>query len=179
MNVKKVILQTFIDIGNKEGFDKVNINRIVKECDIARTTFYYHFKDVPDVINYFMQDKIENIMSECIRIGNMRAGIAYSTKEIVYNFPEYRKLLDSKWNAYAEKYLYENWVSFAEKMFTVNQKDVSIKLDERNFLIRFISGAVCHFIVHGDHEEISPEVFAQQLGLLLKARFDSIKKKIE
>lgn len=177
MDIKKQILEVFVNMGNKEGFSNVNINRVVKECDISRTTFYYYFKDIPDVINYFIQEKITNIMSECIKTGNMKAGIAYTTEEIVYNFPEYRKLLDSKWSSYAEKYLYENWIAFAEKMFTVNQKDVSITLDERNFLVQFISGAVCHFIVHGNHEEISPEVFAQQLGLLLKARFDSIKKK--
>lgn len=177
MNVKKQILQVFVDIGNKEGFDKVNINRIVKECNISRTTYYYHFRDIPDVINYFIQEKIVTVMSECVKLGNMKMGIAYSVKNIVYNFPEYRALLDSKWSSYAEKYLYENWCAFAEKMFTANQKGVSITLEEKNFLIRFISGAICHYIAHGEHEDISSEVFGQQLGLLMKARFDSIKKK--
>lgn len=177
MNIKKQILQVFVEIGNKEGFDNVNINRITKECDISRTTFYYHFKDIPDVINFFIQERISTVMSECVKLGNMKMGVAYSAKNIVYNFPEYRALLDSKWRNYAENYMYENWSTFAEKMFTVNQKGVSITLEEKNFLIQFISGAICHFIVHGNQDEISAEVFGQQLGLLMKARFDNIKKK--
>lgn len=176
MNVKKLIVQTFIDIGNKEGFDNVTISKIVKACNISRTAFYYHFEDIPDMIDYYLQERISAIMSECAKMGDMKKGIGYSTENLVYNFNEYNKLMESKWRNVAEICMYKSWTSFAEKMFSVYQKEIPIRTTEKTFLIQFISGGICHYIVNGNHEEISADEFAEQLRLLLKTRIAGMKR---
>lgn len=177
MNVKKLIVQAFIEIGNNDGYDNITINKIAKACNISRTAFYYHFKDIPDVIDYYLQERISKIKTECEKIGDMKKGIEYCTENLIYNFPEYRKLLSSKWRTPAEAYLYKNWIEFAEKIFAINQKEIPITIEEKNFLIHFISGGICHYVVYGKHQEINSQVFAQQLCLMLKARLDTMKRK--
>lgn len=176
MNVKKSIAQTFIELGNSDGFDNITINKIAKACNISRTAFYYHFEDIPDVINYYLNEKITEVMLECAKLGDVKKGIEHSTKSLLYNFPEYKKLLDSKWRIYAENYLYDNWIAFAERMFATNQKQIPITIEEKKFLTQFISGGICHYIVYGKHQELSAEVFAEQLSFMLKARLATMKK---
>lgn len=170
MNVKKLIVQMFIEIGNNEGFDNITINKIVKACKISRTAFYYYFKDMPDVIDNYLQDRILTVANECAGLKNMQKGVEYCAENLIYNFPECRKLLNSKWRVQTEIFLHKYWREYAKKMISSNRKGVPIKEEERKFLIEFISGGICDFIVYGDYQGISVQEFAKQFCLLLNAR---------
>lgn len=176
MNVRRLIVQAFIEIGNKEGFDNITINKIVKTCNISRTAFYYHFKDLPDVIDYYLYKRISAVSDVCAGLKNMKEGVKFCAETLVYNFPECRKLLNSKWRVQTEISLHEHWREYAKKMISSNRKGIPIKEEERKFLTEFISGAMCDFIIYGDHQEISVEVFAEQFCLLLNARHAMMKK---
>lgn len=176
MNVKKLIVQAFIEIGNKEGFDNITINKVVKACKISRTAFYYHFKDLPDVIDYYLHEKIEEVSNVCAGLKNMKQGVQYCAETLIYNFPECRKLLNSKWRVQTEIYLHVHWREYAKKMISSNRKGVPIKEEERKFLTEFLSGAICDFLVHGDHQEITAEIFAEQFCALLNARHAMMEK---
>lgn len=177
MNVKKLIVQSFIEMGNNDGFDNITINKIVKSCNISRTAFYYHFKDIPDVIDYFLQERIAAVANKCAGLKNMQKGVEYCAENLIYNFPECRKLLDSKWRVQTEVCLHKHWREYAKKMISSNRKGIPIREEERKFLTEFISGGICDYIVYGDHQEISVQVFAEQFSLLMNARHAIMEKK--
>lgn len=176
MNAKKLIVQVFLEIGNNEGFDKVTINKIVKACDISRTSFYYHFKDVPDVIDYYLYEKMLAVSNVCAGLKNMKEGVLYCAKTLIYNFPECRKLLESKWRNQTEMYLHKHWKHYAEKMISSNRRGLPMKEEERDFLTQFISGAICDWMVHGDYEKVDVQTYAEQFCLLLNARHAIMEK---
>lgn len=170
MNVKKLITQVFLEIGNNEGYDKVTINRIVKACDISRTAFYYYFKDIPDVIDYYLGQKIADVSEVCAGLKDMKKGVEYCAEHLIYNFPECKKLLNSKWRVQTEMCLHKHWSEYAKKMISANRKGIPIREESRMFLTKFISGGICDFIIYGDHTEINAQEFAEQFCLLLNAR---------
>lgn len=177
MSVKNSIVQAFINTGNCDGFDNITINKIVKECNISRTAFYYHFEDIPDLIDYYLNERISSIVNECAQIGDMKKGFEYSAENLIYNFPEYRKLLDSKWRVHAETCLYENWKALAEKIFSIKNKEIPITFEEKKFLVDFITGGICHYVIYGKHQELSAKAFAEQLYIMINARYDLMKKR--
>lgn len=177
MNVKKLIVQAFIKIGYSDGFDNITINKIVKACDISRTTFYYHFKDIPDVIDYYLKEKISAAENVCAGLKDMKKGVEYCVENLIYNFPECRKLLNSKWRVQTEISLHEHWRDYAKKMISSNRKGSPITEDERKFLTEFLSGAFCDYIIYGDLQGISVQVFAEQFCHLLNARHAMMEKR--
>lgn len=176
MNIKKLIVEKFIEIGNKEGFDNITINKIVKVCGISRTSFYYHFKDIPDVIDYYLYEKMSAVSNVCAELKNMKKGVTYCAKTLIYDFPECRKLLESKWRNQTEMYLHKHWRDYAEKMISSNRRGVPIKEEERLFLVQFISGAICDWMIHGDHQKVDVQTYAEQFCLLLNARHAMMEK---
>ena len=41
----------------KKPFHKITINDITEECGVSRMTFYYHFKDIYDLVEWsFIED---------------------------------------------------------------------------------------------------------------------------
>lgn len=174
MNTKFQIIDKFIEIGNEEGFDNANINRIIKELGISRTSFYYHFKDIPDVINYYIYEKMAMVRNECSKFRNMEKGMQYSIKNFLYNFPEYRKMLDSKWRKDTEKIMFEVWQDHIQAMFSKNHNEILVTTAEKKFFVDFMAGGICYYFANGDFDAFTPEFFSEQLFLLAKSRHDTM-----
>ncbi len=51
---QKAILQTFEDMLREMPFDKITVSAIVARCEISPNTFYYHFRDIYDLLNTWM-----------------------------------------------------------------------------------------------------------------------------
>jgi|SRR5574344_1436847 Transcriptional regulator len=50
INTEKKIQDTFIKLLEKYNLEEIDVNMICKELNIQRQTFYYHFKNIYDVI---------------------------------------------------------------------------------------------------------------------------------
>ena len=57
--VKKIILESFNSLVKTKSFDKITVKMISDEAGIGRATFYRHFKDKYDVMNYNFQMILE------------------------------------------------------------------------------------------------------------------------
>lgn len=177
MDVKKLIVDTFIEIGTKDSFDNISINKIVKACNISRTTFYYYFKDLPDVIDYYLDSKFSAVSSVCAGLSNMQESVEYGAEKLIYNFPELKELLHSKWREPTEIYLHMHWKEFSNKMVSSRRKDDAITQKEKKWLTDFIAGAICDYTMHGNFQETSVQEYAKNFSLLLNARHAIIENK--
>ena len=46
----------------KKPLDKITINDLTTDCGISRMAFYYHFKDIPDVVEFILKKKWDEIL---------------------------------------------------------------------------------------------------------------------
>jgi len=54
---KRAIEASFKKLLLKKSFEKITINDIAEDCGINRMTFYYHFKDIYDLVEWvFVED---------------------------------------------------------------------------------------------------------------------------
>lgn len=61
---RKAIIEAFVKLLNERPLNKITIKDIVEECGINRNTFYYHFRDVPDLIEAIVHEETELIISQ-------------------------------------------------------------------------------------------------------------------
>ena len=50
-DMKSMIADTFSQMLEKEDVDKITVTKLIGECHISRQTFYYHFRDIMDVLD--------------------------------------------------------------------------------------------------------------------------------
>ena len=58
---KNAIAMSLKKILDKKVLTKVTINDITKDCGINRMTFYYHFKDIYDLIEWIFIEEAEKV----------------------------------------------------------------------------------------------------------------------
>lgn len=43
---QKLIIETFEDMPKRMPLEKITVTALIKECNIGRNTFYYHYEDI-------------------------------------------------------------------------------------------------------------------------------------
>ena len=64
LTTKKAIAYTFKDLLREKTFNKITVNDIANKCDINRQTFYYHFQDIRDLIEWICIEEVDNILEK-------------------------------------------------------------------------------------------------------------------
>lgn len=64
LTTKRAIAYTFKVLLKEKPFNKITINDIASECDINRQTFYYHFQDIKDLVEWICIDEVDKLLTE-------------------------------------------------------------------------------------------------------------------
>lgn len=64
LTTKKAIAYTFKDLLKEKPFNKITVSDIAKKCDINRQTFYYHFQDIKDLVEWICLNEVDNILEK-------------------------------------------------------------------------------------------------------------------
>ena len=59
---KRAIMLSLLKLLKQKSVDKVTVKDICDECEINRNTFYYYFKDFPDVVEFILKKKWDEIL---------------------------------------------------------------------------------------------------------------------
>lgn len=60
---KDNIIEAFWQLLEEKSYSKITVKDIVNRCQINRNTFYYHFQDIPDLLD----KTVRNVADEIIR----------------------------------------------------------------------------------------------------------------
>lgn len=61
---KKAILATFESMLNEMPFEKITISALVIRCEISPNTFYYHYHDIYDLLEAWMEEKRKLLLKD-------------------------------------------------------------------------------------------------------------------
>ncbi|MDY6112262.1 MAG: TetR/AcrR family transcriptional regulator [Ellagibacter isourolithinifaciens] len=56
---RRLIIDTFSDMLERMPFDKITVTALIKECNVGRNTFYYHYEDIYALLDDAMAQWIE------------------------------------------------------------------------------------------------------------------------
>ena len=59
---KEIIAKTFTELLDEKPMSKITVKDIVERCGVNRNTFYYHFKDIPYVVEFILKKKLDKIL---------------------------------------------------------------------------------------------------------------------
>ncbi len=59
----KAIKASFLKLLNEKPMNKISVRDIVEDCGINRNSFYYHFQDIPSLLEEMIRDKTQEIIN--------------------------------------------------------------------------------------------------------------------
>lgn len=68
---RKAIQETFITLLDERPLNKITVKDIVETCGINRNSFYYHFEDLPALLEEIISERVQLLMSDHPTIDSM------------------------------------------------------------------------------------------------------------
>ena len=65
-NVKAMIVDSLVKLTKEKNIDKITVKDVVDECGISRQTFYYHFQDILDVIEWATEQAFQKLLEKSL-----------------------------------------------------------------------------------------------------------------
>ena len=139
-DMKERIAREFAELARTKSIDKITVKDIVEACHITRQTFYYHFQDLIDVIDWSLRQAMEELVEKSIRIDSREQVIELFLSETVKARGLLRRLLASQLREQTERLIVESVRSYFREMVErrellqdVSLSDAQVALDFYTF----------------------------------------------
>ena len=167
---EKAIRAAFMQLLNDRPLSKITVKDISDSCGINRNSFYYHYQDIPSLIQQILSDEIDRIVSEYSSVDSLAEcmsaaiGFAAENKRAIYH------IYNSVNRDMFEQYLWRV-CEYTVKAY-VGTAFAELRLDEaeREALIQYhiyeTFGITSGWLHDGMREDMQP--FIEKLGKVKK-----------
>lgn len=137
-NTKQMLCDAFITLASKKAFSKITVSEIINLCNVNRKTFYYHFTDVYDLLEWHLTNEIQAVISSFNPLSDINATITFSINYMsqhtyLQNFIE-DPIAKSTITNLLNKTLYPKAVETIEELENMHKK--KLESDFKEFLAR-------------------------------------------
>ena len=161
MNTRQKIQTAFIELAEKKAFDKITVQEIVNECGMNRNSFYYHFENIPDLVESVFEDWLgepilhiqPSSMEECMQ-------------EVIHRMLKHKNaaihIYNSKNRLYMDRYIFDACEKLIHSLFqSLNYYGYSISDEDKKTMNWFykstVYGLLMEWISNGMKEDIIPK----------------------
>lgn len=156
------IKESFWKLLNQRPLNQITVKDIVEDCGINRNSFYYHFQDMPSLIEEMVEDLIEtNIKNhptiesfeECL---NVIVNFVLENKKAVYH------IYNSVDHAILEKFLLDMCEYAVKTYIDTTISELPLKEEDKELVIRYHKcecfGQIIEWLNNGMQKDILEDI---------------------
>ncbi|MDD6799436.1 MAG: TetR/AcrR family transcriptional regulator C-terminal domain-containing protein [Firmicutes bacterium] len=154
---KQAIKASFLKLLNEQPLNKISVRSIVEDCGINRNSFYYHFQDIPALLEEIVKEEIDSLIlknptinsaDECV---NLAFRFAFENKKAVMHI--YESVNRDIYEQYSMKlceYVAKTYIDtiFGKETVSENNRKIAIR-----FLKCFLFGLKFEWIQNGMRDD--------------------------
>ena len=78
------------------SLDKITVTRLIEECHVSRQTFYYHFHDIMDVLEWTFKRSTQILVQKSLESEDRMAALKEFSSFVRMNRRKLKRLVESK-----------------------------------------------------------------------------------
>ena len=170
-DMKAVIADTFSQMLDKEDIDKITVTKLIAECHISRQTFYYHFKDIMDVLEWTFrratQELVQKSLNEEDRLGALTTYVAF----VRQNRKKFERLLYSRRWVQIEGMLVEEVTVYLAQIARSKVPELDLSVDDLEVMLRFYAcGMVGVLLQYMEKPNLNEEKLVIQMEKIITGK---------
>jgi probable dihydroxyacetone kinase regulator len=166
---KKAIEASLKNLLLKKPFDKITINDIAEDCGISRMTFYYHFKDIYDLVEWACEEDVKKILEDKDDYKTWTQGFLNLFEEVLKNKPFILNVYRSVGREQVENYLYKIVYDLLLNVIEEKAQGMTVRDEDKEFVADFYKyafvGLMLDWVKNGMKED--PHKIVKKVEFLL------------
>lgn len=137
--MRRLISDTFSELVKTQDVDKITVTMLIGECHISRQTFYYHFQDIMEVIEWTLEQATQEMLERSLKSQSAREALIVLIDTSKANSVFIRKLLDSQKRDQIEMLFVQAARSYCQRLLQERKEELPANDLETEAALDFLS----------------------------------------
>ena len=147
-------------------FSKIRVSDLLKDCNIVRSTFYYYFTDIYELLKWMLNTELIELLEKCNELYTWDQGVVMLMEYVRDNSKMCLCAFQSGGRAALEEMFYQNCYVLMERFVNSNFSEINTNPEDKSFIIDFYVrayvSALAAWLVGGMKK--TPEEMVAQVG---------------
>ena len=172
---KRALEQSLKNLLLKKPLTKITISDIAEDCGINRMTFYYHFKDIYDLVEWSCLEDAKKALEGKKTHDTWQEGFLQIFQAVQDNKPFIMNVYRCVERAQVERYLKPFVDNLLMNVIEEESADIAVRDEDKNFIAQIYTyifvGLMLDWIADDMREE--PKVIVDNLAILMQDSFSN------
>ena len=159
---ERAIKEAFLTLLNERPLNKITVKDITDLCGINRNSFYYHFQDIPSLIQLVFTGEINRIIKEHPNIDSLESTVEISTSLLLNNRKAIFHIYNSVNRGMFEQYFWQVCEQTVNVYLKTAFSDIEISPEDKQVISTYyqctLFGIVLGWLQRGMKDDINPLV---------------------
>lgn len=179
---KQAIRNSFIKLLNERPVSQITVKDIVEDCGINRNSFYYHYQDLPSMIEEIILEEAREIIRQHPTVDSLEEGLEVAISFALKNRRAALHLYNSSKREYFEQYLWQVCEHVVDTYISTAFADYLPGLKDKRTIVRYYKwccfGAAMDWLSGGMKDDIQADF--HRMGQLKKGMLEeTIRRSIQ
>ncbi len=134
---KKALAASLKKLLSEKSMDKITVIDIVEDCEVNRQTFYYHFKDIYDLVEWIYTNEASKALGDKKTYDTWQQGFIQIFKYVLENKSFVINTYHSLKREHLENYLYNETYNLLIGVIEEKASGQNIKEEDKAFIAHF------------------------------------------
>lgn len=157
----------------EKPLDKITVTDIVEDCEVNRQTFYYHFKDIFDLVEWIYSIEATKAIDGKKTYDTWQQGFLQIFEYVLDNKAFVKNTYHSVSREHLEKYLYNETYNLLIGVIEEKAAGMQVRDDDKAFMANFYKyafvGLMLEWVRTGMKE--TPTSIIEHLSILIQGDF--------
>lgn len=133
----------------KKPLDKITINDLTSDCGISRMAFYYHFKDIYDLLKWILEEEAVEVVKQFDLLVDYKEAILFVIDYIEKNSHILACAYNTLGREEMRRFLYQDFISIISSLIDGVEKELNIfaEKDFKQFLSNLYAESLAGILI--------------------------------
>lgn len=178
MHTKKALCTALKELMKHKPFSKITVSELIRECNINRKTFYYHFEDIYALLKWMLEQETVEVVKQFDLLVDYKDAFLFVIHYVEQNSYFLNCIYDSIGRDQMKRFLYQDFVGLIENLIRNTEKSLNLYIsDELRFFLcnlytEGIAGMLINLFQHP--EDFTPEASLDYLTLVIHTSIPAV-----
>ena len=166
---KRALVASLKELMAEKPLDKITVTDLTEHCGVNRMTFYYHFKDIYDLVEWACVEEATRALAGKKTYDTWQQGFLQIFQAVQENKPFIMNVYRSVTREHVETYLYRLTYDLLIGVVREQAQGLNVAEEDQEFIAHFYKYAFVGLMLDWIKEDMrgDPQKLVERLGLIV------------
>lgn len=150
LQTKQMLCASLKKIMKTKPFSKITVSELIKDCNLNRKTFYYHFEDIYGLLRWMLEQETFEVVKQFDFLVDYQDAFHFVIDYVEENAYFLNCIYDSVGRDQLKRFLYQDFIGIMEKIVRDTEEQIGVQVEDsfRKFVCDFYTEALAGMLIN-------------------------------